>query len=184
MSEKIEGGEWFALAEIVNHAGGLDDSEHMRRYVIDELRKKRLRFRYCFAKADGSREPWRDDLPEHFWHGAKVNWIWSHATFGSLTVGCVEVMFPDGTFPAVSHAQPLSASTMQVAKDDPIPRTQKPKKRSIRLGVKAVAAALFPNGLPPELSAPEAVKKIAIELKRRGGTVPSDDTIKRAIGRR
>ena len=50
---------------------------------------------------------------------------------------------------------------------------------------KAVAKDLWPHGLPPEtMSAGDAQKLLADELKRRNIKVPSDTSLRRAIGRR
>jgi hypothetical protein len=133
MSEDNQEG-WMYLAELVNARGGIDKSEAIQSFVLDGLQQKRIRYRYrsCLPAADEHGKPiptpWRDDLPEHFWHSAQVDWIFSVARFESSTsptrsliIGFIQVLLPDGPLPAAprAHAQPLSASawiTKEVAR--------------------------------------------------------------------
>jgi hypothetical protein len=86
--------------------------DHEQQHCLGELRAKRLRYRYLLA---GEKEFKRDqhndnliiedgdyhhdDLGEHFWHGAKINWIWSSATWRGCTAQLIEVFLDDRSQP-------------------------------------------------------------------------------------
>lgn len=69
----------------------------------------------------------------------------------------------------------------------PPPRQEKtPKRRRSQTKldrVKAVMRELWPSGVPEEMTTPKLLHQLAPELKRRK-TDASDDTVKRALGRR
>ena len=84
-------GDWVSLVTIVNRAGGIDDSEPQRAWVLDELRAERLHYRYYLDEHKTFR---CDDLPEHFWHLAKIHWLFSVAELEPILAQGIEVFLP------------------------------------------------------------------------------------------
>jgi hypothetical protein len=76
----VPNGEWLLLCKI--------EDDHAKNWVLDELRAKRLRYRYFLDEKKVFRY---DDLPERFWHMARIDWIWSVATVESSSVQGIEI---------------------------------------------------------------------------------------------
>jgi len=97
--------EWVQLAALVNQYGD-DWTDERQRWLLDGLIDGRFKYRYFLDE----KKIWQqDNLPNGFWHGARITWHWSMAICGELVIQGIEVALPKNPAPQVATKPPQAA---------------------------------------------------------------------------